>query len=47
MLLDFALRAANFQEIGERLGYSGKHAARKGKEALIDAWEELEAVLGA
>jgi len=47
MLLDFAIRASNFREIGERIGYSGKHAERKGKAALIEACEELEAVLAA
>lgn len=46
-LLDFAIRAANFREIGERIGYSGKHAERKGKAALIEACEELDAVLAA
>lgn len=47
MLLDFAIRASNFREIGERIGYSGKHAERKGKAALIEACEELETVLAA
>ncbi|MBY4589413.1 hypothetical protein [Rhizobium redzepovicii] len=47
MLLDFAIRASNFREIGERIGYSGKHAERKGKAALIEACEELDAILAA
>jgi len=46
-LLDFALRAANFREIGEQLGHSGKHAERKGKAALIEACGELDGVLAA
>ncbi len=46
-LLDLALRAANFREIGEQLGHSGKHAERKGKAALIEACGELDGVLAA
>ncbi|MBN7807270.1 hypothetical protein JZX86_18105 [Agrobacterium rosae] len=46
-ILDLALVAANLQQIGERLGHSGKHAERKGKQALISACEELDAILAA
>lgn len=46
-LLDFALRASNFREIGQHLGCAGKHAERRGKAALIEACEELEAALTA
>jgi len=46
-ILDFALVAANLRQIGERLGHRGKHAERKGKQALIAACEELEAILAA
>ncbi|WP_333898676.1 hypothetical protein [Agrobacterium pusense] len=44
-VLDFALVAANMRQIGERLGFSGKHAERQGKQALIAACEELDAIL--
>jgi len=47
ILLDLAIRASNFREIGECIGYSGKHAERKGKAALIEACKELDAVLAA
>lgn len=46
-LLDFAIKAANFREIGERLGLAGKHAERQGKAALLAACEELDAALAA
>ncbi len=46
-ILDFALVAANLRQIGERLGHIGKHAERKGKQALIKACEELETILAA
>lgn len=46
-VLDLALRAANFSEIGEHLGHHGKTAERRGKAALLAACEELEAVLAA
>ncbi|WJR68133.1 hypothetical protein QTA58_05075 [Neorhizobium sp. CSC1952] len=46
-ILDFALVAANFRQIGERLGYRGKNAERRGKAALIDACAELDEVLAA
>lgn len=46
-ILDFALVAANLRQIGERLGHAGKHAERKGKQALIKACEELDAILAA
>lgn len=46
-VLDFALVAANMRQIGERLGFSGKHAERQGKQALIAACEELDAILAA
>ncbi|HEV7337138.1 MAG TPA: hypothetical protein VGO06_14285 [Bosea sp. (in: a-proteobacteria)] len=42
MVLDFALRAANFSEIGEVFGKSGKNAERVGKQKLIDACAEFE-----
>lgn len=44
-LLDLALRAANFKEVGAHLGYRGKAAERRGKTALIEACAELDAVL--
>lgn len=46
-LLDHALIAANFSEIGTRLGYDGKTAERRGKAALIAACEILEKELAA
>lgn len=46
-ILDHALVAANFAEIGERLGYGGKTAERRGKAALIAACEVLEKELAA
>ena len=46
-ILDFALVASNLRQIGERLGHTGKHAERKGKQALIKACEELETILAA
>lgn len=46
-VLDHALVAANFAEIGERLGYGGKTAERRGKAALIAACEVLEKELAA
>lgn len=46
-ILDHALTAANFSEIGERLGYEGKTAERRGKAALIAACEILERELAA
>lgn len=46
-ILDFALVAANLRQIGERLGHSGKHAERRGKQALVAACEELDAILAA
>lgn len=46
-ILDFALVAANLRQIGERLGHSGKHAERRGKQALVAACEELETILAA
>lgn len=46
-ILDHALVAANFSEIGERLGYEGKTAERRGKLALITACEVLEKELAA
>ncbi|MDO3431175.1 hypothetical protein QWJ46_00610 [Rhizobium sp. CBN3] len=36
-VLDTSLRAKNMQEIGMSLGFQGKHAERKGKQALIAA----------
>ena len=46
-VLDHALVAANFAEIGERLGCGGKTAERRGKAALIAACEVLEKELAA
>lgn len=46
-ILDHALVAANFTEIGARLGYHGKMAERRGKLALIAACEVLEKELAA
>lgn len=46
-ILDLALRAANFREIGEHLGHHGKHAQRRGREALLAACKELDAALAA
>lgn len=46
-ILDHALVAANFSEIGERLGYEGKTAERRGKAALIAACSILEKELAA
>lgn len=46
-ILDHALSAATFAEIGERLGYSGKTAERRGKLAVIAACEVLEKELAA
>lgn len=42
LVLDAALEAQNFREIGELLGKTGKHAERVGKQALIDACTELQ-----
>lgn len=44
-ILDLALRASNFKQIGQHLGHRGKHAERKGKEALLAACEKLDAAL--
>lgn len=41
-ILDHALIAATFAEIGERLGFVGKTAERRGKLAVITACEVLE-----
>jgi hypothetical protein len=46
-VLDRALVAGNMRDIGEHLGFRGKTAERKGKEALISACAELDAVLAA
>lgn len=46
-ILDLALRAANFREIGEHLGHRGKHAERRGRDALLAACKELDAALAA
>jgi hypothetical protein len=46
-ILDHALVAANFAEIGLRLGYDGKTAERRGKLALVAACEDLEKILAA
>ncbi|MGB3500982.1 MAG: hypothetical protein WBA44_05105 [Mesorhizobium sp.] len=41
-ILDCAMTAANFTEIGEMLGKHGKNAERAGKKALIAACDRLE-----
>ena len=46
-ILDFALTAVNFREVGELLGHEGKTAERQGKAAVIAACEELDAALAA
>ncbi|MER8921700.1 hypothetical protein [Mesorhizobium sp. M0802] len=46
-ILDLAMRAANFREIGEAYGHRGKHAERRGKAAVIEACEELDRTLAA
>ncbi len=46
-ILDFALVASSFSEIGERLGFQGKTAERQGKTHLLKACEELENALAA
>lgn len=38
--LDAAIAAANFREVGEALGYVGKNAERRGKQAVLDACAE-------
>lgn len=46
-ILDLALRAANFREIGEALGYRAKQAERRGKAAVLASCKELDEVLAA
>lgn len=46
-ILDHALVAATFAEIGARLGYTGKTAERRGKAAVIAACDVLEKELAA
>jgi len=46
-ILDRALRAANFADIGRLRGYRGKNAERRGKEALLAACAELKTALAA
>lgn len=41
-ILDHALTAASFREIGERLGFGGKYAERQGKQAVVNACKILE-----
>lgn len=45
LVLDAALEAQNFREIGELLGKLGKHAERVGRQALLDACAELQVAL--
>lgn len=45
--LDHALVAATFGEVGERLGFKGKTAERRGKAAVIAACDALEKELAA
>ncbi|TIP03857.1 MAG: hypothetical protein E5X72_14215 [Mesorhizobium sp.] len=46
-LLDLAIVAANFREVGEALGKSGKTAERAGKAAVLAACGRLDEVLAA
>lgn len=46
-VLDCALRAANFADIGRLRGYRGKNAERRGKQALLQACAELKTALAA
>ncbi|MBN8242940.1 hypothetical protein JF546_07960 [Nitratireductor aquimarinus] len=46
-VLDCALRAANFADIGRLQGYRGKNAERRGKQALLQACAELKTALAA
>lgn len=46
-ILDHALVAANFAEIGERLGFQGKTAERRGKAAVLKACKVLDEKLAA
>lgn len=46
-VLDIALDAANFREIGEAFGKQGKNAERLGKEMLLNACAKLDAILAA
>lgn len=46
-VLDCALRAANFADVGRLQGFHGKTAERRGKQAVLAACAELEAVLAA
>ncbi|TIO04095.1 hypothetical protein [Mesorhizobium sp.] len=46
-VLDKALDAANFKEIGIAFGRQGKNAERHGKKLVVDACEKLDAILAA
>lgn len=46
-VLDVAIHAANFSDVGASLGYSGKTAERRGKSAVMAACKVLDAVLAA
>lgn len=46
-VLDLAIVAANFREIGEHLGYAGKIAERRGKQAVLEACAALDEKLAA
>lgn len=46
-VLDLAISAANFREIGEAHGKQGKHAERHGKQLALDACEKLDEILAA
>lgn len=46
-VLDLALDAANFKEIGEHFGKQGKNAERVGKQMVIDACGKLDLILAA
>jgi hypothetical protein len=46
-VLDMALEAANFREIGEAFGKQGKNAERAGRDMVIEACGKLDLILAA
>jgi hypothetical protein len=44
-VLDIAIEAESFREVGEALGYRGKNAERQGKRLALEACAELRAAL--
>ncbi|WP_221105876.1 hypothetical protein [Rhizobium lentis] len=46
-VLETSMRAKNMQEIGMSLGFNGKHAERKGKQALIAANDNAAEIIAA